>query len=92
MYLLARYLPWAFQTYVRLLDFEHEADKYIEFSALLGINVDVSVGIEYSISQCKQWLAVQAVMLQLIITCVDIILMLRGECVSSHSPRNRCSG
>ncbi|KAJ3541785.1 hypothetical protein NM688_g6040 [Phlebia brevispora] len=47
------------------------------WNALLGINVDDSVGVHYTQAECKEWLAVQAAMLQLIVTVVDVILIIR---------------
>ena len=47
-------------------------------SALLAINVDGSTGLHFTPAQCEKWQIVQAVMLQLIVTAVDIILITRG--------------
>lgn len=45
--------------------------------ALLGINIDGSTGIFFTVAECRKWMIVQAVILQLVITAVDIILILR---------------
>lgn len=69
MYVIARYLPWAFQM------------------ALLAINVNGSTGLHFSISECKKWMAVQAVILQLIVTSVDVILLMRVYALFNKNKR-----
>ncbi|KAI0341189.1 hypothetical protein BDW22DRAFT_1430329 [Trametopsis cervina] len=45
--------------------------------ALLGINVDGTTGLHYTLEQCKQWVVFQGVVLQLVITTVDIVFIMR---------------
>lgn len=52
-------------------------------SALLAINVDGTTGLFFSVEQCRKWMIVQAIMLQLIVTAVDVILMTRGAFLPS---------
>ncbi|GJE89045.1 hypothetical protein PsYK624_051350 [Phanerochaete sordida] len=59
MYLIARYMPWAFQI------------------ALLPLNIDGSTGIRFSFMACQRWMTVQAIVLQFIVTAVDVILIMR---------------
>ncbi|THH27345.1 hypothetical protein EUX98_g6843 [Antrodiella citrinella] len=59
MYIVARYIPWAFQL------------------AFIAINADGTTGLFFSVPECHRWIAVQAVILQLIISTVDIVLMTR---------------
>lgn len=54
--------------------------RYLPFAfqmALLALNVDGTTGLFWAKADCKQWTIVQAVILQVIITVVDIILMAR---------------
>jgi len=53
--------------------------------ALLAIEIDGTTGLFFSESQCSQWQIVQAVILQLIITTVDIILMTRVYALYNRS-------
>ena len=76
MYVIARYLPWAFQMYV--LSMQTIQASLTHHRALLAINVNGSTGLQFSVSECKKWMVVQAVILQLIITSVDVILVMRG--------------
>lgn len=52
--------------------------------ALLAINVDGSTGLRFSLAECRKWMIVQAVILQFIITTVDVILMMRGTFPSHY--------
>jgi len=54
--------------------------RYLPFAfqlALLALNVDGTTGLFWSRTDCYRWTIVQAVILQLIITVVDVILMAR---------------
>ncbi|CAL1697435.1 unnamed protein product [Somion occarium] len=56
------------------------ASRYIPWMfelALLTINIDGTTGLFFTMSQCRKWMIVQAVTLQLIVTIVDVILMTR---------------
>ncbi|KAH8081343.1 hypothetical protein BXZ70DRAFT_959912 [Cristinia sonorae] len=53
--------------------------------ALIAINAGGTTGLFYTPTDCKRWLAVQAVILQLVITTVDVVLLLR---VSALYDRN----
>ncbi|KAI0087533.1 hypothetical protein BDY19DRAFT_994857 [Irpex rosettiformis] len=45
--------------------------------ALLGINTDGTTGLHFTVDQCRKWMIFQAIFLQLVVTTVDIILMIR---------------
>ena len=59
-------------------------DRFImtsfHYRALLAINVDGTTVLHFTVHQCRKWMIFQAIILQLVITTVDIILMMRGEC------------
>ncbi|KAI0632598.1 hypothetical protein C8Q77DRAFT_1058926 [Trametes polyzona] len=71
MYFLARYVPWLLTPIYR---------------ALLAINVNGSTGLEYTSAQCAAWQVVQGVLLQVIVTTVDVILITRGKCTPNLVP------
>ncbi|KAI0058933.1 hypothetical protein BV25DRAFT_1840611 [Artomyces pyxidatus] len=45
--------------------------------ALLNINLNAVTGVEWSAGTCREWVYVQGVMLQLIVTAVDAVLLTR---------------
>jgi len=45
--------------------------------ALIAINADGTTGLFFTHPECERWIAVQAVILQLIISTVDVVLMTR---------------
>ncbi|EKM52421.1 uncharacterized protein PHACADRAFT_186572 [Phanerochaete carnosa HHB-10118-sp] len=53
--------------------------------ALLPLNIGGSTGLRFSIIECKRWMTVQAVILQLIITSVDAILITRVYALYNRS-------
>ncbi|KAH9926540.1 uncharacterized protein BXZ73DRAFT_78650 [Epithele typhae] len=55
------------------------------FSALLAINVNGTTRLFFTLAQCGQWQIVQGVLLQLIVTTVDVILI---TCVLALYNRN----
>ncbi|KAI0058932.1 hypothetical protein BV25DRAFT_1918848 [Artomyces pyxidatus] len=44
---------------------------------LLNINLNAVTGVEWSAGTCREWVYVQGVMLQLIVTAVDAVLLIR---------------
>lgn len=54
--------------------------------ALLAININGSTGLRFTQGECRKWMVMQAVILQIIVTAVDIILVIRGMCPSRHAP------
>ena len=81
MYLVARYLPWLVQLQVL------PAQKFATLMrrsrsilrALLAINVNGSTGLQFTPGQCAAWQVVQGILLQVIVTTVDVILITRGK-------------
>ncbi|CDO69946.1 hypothetical protein BN946_scf184836.g20 [Trametes cinnabarina] len=61
--------------------------KYMYFvaRALLAINVNGSTGLKFTFDQCFAWQVVQGVLLQLIVTTVDVILITRVYALYSRS-------
>lgn len=55
-------------------------------SALLAINTDGTTGLRFTTEQCRKWMIFQAVILQLVITTVDVVLLMRGT-VRACDPR-----
>ncbi|EIW57032.1 uncharacterized protein TRAVEDRAFT_30265 [Trametes versicolor FP-101664 SS1] len=53
--------------------------------ALLSINVNGSTGLEFTDRQCAAWQVVQGVLLQVIVTTVDVILITRVYALYSRS-------
>ncbi|KAI9061880.1 hypothetical protein FKP32DRAFT_1594083 [Trametes sanguinea] len=53
--------------------------------ALLAINVNGSTGLKYTFHQCFAWQVVQGVLLQIIVTTVDVILITRVYALYSRS-------
>ncbi|KAL1938449.1 hypothetical protein VTO73DRAFT_11689 [Trametes versicolor] len=53
--------------------------------ALLSINVNGSTGLEFTDGQCAAWQVVQGVLLQVIVTTVDVILITRVYALYSRS-------
>ncbi|KAI0799751.1 hypothetical protein BC629DRAFT_1591903 [Irpex lacteus] len=45
--------------------------------ALLAINTDGTTGLHFTGEQCRKWMIFQAIVLQMVITTVDIILIMR---------------
>ena len=58
--------------------------------ALLAINVNGTTGLTFTFDQCAAWQVVQGILLQVIVTTVDVILVIRGESptVVHHAPEN----
>ncbi|KAI0364048.1 hypothetical protein BV20DRAFT_983430 [Pilatotrama ljubarskyi] len=54
--------------------------------ALLAISVNGSTGLQFSFGQCAAWQVVQGVVLQVIVTTVDVILITRVYALYSRSP------
>ncbi|THH02365.1 hypothetical protein EW026_g485 [Hermanssonia centrifuga] len=67
------------------------AARYLPWAfqlALLAINIDGTTGLHFTVEECGKWMIVQAVILQLIITTVDIILMTREDTVYALYNKN----
>ena len=77
LYFVARYLPWLVQLYVS--PYPPNLALIVLPSALLAINVNGTTGLTFTPKQCADWQIVQGVLLQLIVTTVDVILITRGE-------------
>ncbi|PIL26452.1 hypothetical protein GSI_12210 [Ganoderma sinense ZZ0214-1] len=66
--------------------------------ALLAINVNGTTGLTFTFAQCAAWQIVQGILLQVIVTTVDVILVIRAnvtprlqyndECYVTSSPPN----
>ncbi|KAI0640948.1 hypothetical protein C8Q79DRAFT_424502 [Trametes meyenii] len=53
--------------------------------ALLAINVNGSTGLEFTFDQCAAWQVVQGILLQVVVTTVDVILITRVYALYSRS-------
>ncbi|OCH88131.1 hypothetical protein OBBRIDRAFT_836821 [Obba rivulosa] len=53
--------------------------------ALLAININGSTGLRFTPDQCRKWMTMQAVTLQIIVTTVDIILIIRVYALYNRS-------
>ena len=47
--------------------------------ALLAINVNGTTDLTFTFDQCAAWQVVQGILLQVIVTTVDVILVIRGK-------------
>lgn len=57
------------------------------YRALLAINVNGTTGLTYTSGQCATWQVVQGILLQVVVTTVDIILITRGMHAASAPKR-----
>ena len=89
MYLVARYLPWIVQLYVYIILALYHAFE-CPHRALLAINVNGTTGLTFTFDQCAAWQVVQGILLQVIVTTVDVILVIRGEFpnIVHYAPKN----
>ncbi|EMD32751.1 hypothetical protein CERSUDRAFT_118479 [Gelatoporia subvermispora B] len=53
--------------------------------ALLAININGSTGLQFTMEQCRKWMTMQAVILQIIVTTVDVILIIRVYALYNRS-------
>ncbi|KAI0686317.1 hypothetical protein BC835DRAFT_470861 [Cytidiella melzeri] len=53
--------------------------------ALLAINTDGTTGLIFTLDQCRKWMIFQAIILQMVVTTVDIILMIRVFALYNNS-------
>ena len=89
MYLVARYLPWLVQLYVHTTFVFYRVFECCS-RALLAINVNGTTGLTFTFDQCAAWQVVQGILLQVIVTTVDVILVIRGEFpnIVHYAPKN----
>ena len=78
MYLIARYLPWLVQLYA-IHNESHSVKANNAYRSLLAINVNGTTGLSFTPGQCGAWQVVQGSLLQIIVSTVDGILVMRGK-------------